>query len=120
VDRVPPALLVHGPAPESSAEVAARIALARERQRARNGDVPNGRVRGRELRSACGMDAASRARAVLLAEREELSGRGTERLMRVARTIADLEGSATVREPHLDEAARYRAPAEASSLAEAG
>jgi magnesium chelatase family protein len=77
-------------------------------------------VRGRELRIICGLDPAGTDRAVLLAEREQLSGRGTERLLRVARTIADLEGSDRVGVVHLDEAARFRAPAEAPSLAEAG
>ena len=60
------------------------------------------------------------ARAIVLAEREGLSGRGTERLLRVARTIADLEGADAVAEAHLDEAARFRPPSEAPSLAEAG
>lgn len=120
VDRVPPALLVAGPVPEGSAAVAARIAAARERQRARTGDVPNGRVRGRQLRAVCRLSPAATARAIQLAEREGLSGRGTERLLRVARTIADLEGADAVVEAHLDEAARFRAPAEVPSLAEAG
>jgi magnesium chelatase family protein len=121
VDRVPPALLVEGPVPEGSAVVAARIAAARERQRARAGDAPNGRIRGRALRVACRLSPAASARAIVLAEREGLSGRGTERLLRVARTIADLEGAEAVSEPHLDEAARFRAPAETTgSLAEAG
>jgi magnesium chelatase family protein len=120
VDRVPPALLVDGPAPESSAEVAVRIAAARERQRARTGDVPNGRIRGRQLRDVCALDADAMARVVLLAEREQLSGRGTERLMRVGRTIADLAGVDVVTTAHLDEAARFRAPADVASVAEAG
>jgi predicted ATPase with chaperone activity len=39
-----------------------------------------------------------------------MSGRGTERLLRVARTIADLAGAGVVGSDHLDEAARFRAP----------
>jgi magnesium chelatase family protein len=120
VDRVPPALLVDGPVPEGTAAVARRIAAARDLQRARSGDLPNGRIRGRELRAACGLRPAAAARAIVLAEREGLSGRGTERLLRVARTIADLEGADAVAEGHLDEAARFRPPAEVPSLAEAG
>jgi len=120
VGRVPPALLVAGPVPESSAVVATRIAAARERQRMRQGALSNGRMRGRLLRTACRLGAAEAARAIVLAEREGLSGRGTERLLRVARTIADLDASDRVLAAHLDEAARFRAPAETPSLAEAG
>jgi magnesium chelatase family protein len=46
-----------------------------------------------------------------LADLESLSGRGTERVLRVARTIADLAGSMVVEPDHLDEAARFRSPA---------
>ena len=116
VDRVPPAALVSGVEPEGSAEVASRIAVARDRQRSRNGDMANGRLRGRGLRAACGLDRDALARAIRLAELEGLSGRGTERLLRVARTIADLEGSDVVSMPHLDEAARFRAPVDRMAL----
>jgi predicted ATPase with chaperone activity len=50
-------------------------------------------------------------RAIELADLEGLSGRGTERLLRVARTIADLAGSPAVLGGHLEEAARFRSPA---------
>ena len=80
------------PCPESSAVVAARIAAARERQRMRAGCAAQ---RTAARARCCGPPAASAAgeaaRAIVLAEREGLSGRGTERLLRVARTIADLE-----------------------------
>lgn len=110
MDRVPPAALVGRVEPEGSAAVAARIAAARARQRLRSPGRPNGRIRGRALRSACGLDAFGERRAIELAELEGLTGRGTERLLRVARTIADLEGSAMVAAAHLDEAARFRTP----------
>ena len=54
-------------------------------------------------------DPAAEARIVALAELERASGRGTERLLRVARTIADLAGDAAVEPDHLDEAAWFRA-----------
>ena len=117
VDRVAPAVLVGGPVPESSEAVARRIAAARDRQRRRTGDVPNARVRGRRLRAVCGLGPREVARAILLAERERLSGRGTERLLSVARTIADLEGAPSVTVAHLDEAARFRVPAERADVA---
>lgn len=49
---------------------------------------------------------------IALAEGEAASGRGAERLLRVARTIADLAGADTVRATHLDEAAWFRSPSE--------
>lgn len=119
VDRVAPRLLVAGPAPEASAVVAARIAVARSRQRERSGEVPNGRLRGAALRAACGLGRPARDRAILLAEQEGLTGRGTERLLRVARTIADLAGAPRVEVSHLDEAARFRAPAGRPALGRA-
>jgi magnesium chelatase family protein len=111
---------VAGPLPEPSAAVAARIATARGRQHDRRAGRPNGRLHGRELREACGLGPAETARAVVLAEREGLSGRGTERLLRVARTIADLEGTEQVRTAHLDEAARFRAPVDSVLVAGSG
>ncbi len=109
--RVPAAVLVSGPVPEDSAAVAERVAAARDVQAARNARGLNTRLRGRSLRVACGLDRAGERRAIELAELEGLSGRGTERLLRVARTIADLGGAERVEPAHLDEAARYRPPA---------
>lgn len=116
MDRVPPAVLIAAPAPEASSAVAVRIGAARRRQQARTGDRPNARVSGRELRALCAMDPAVQRRAVRLAELEGLSGRGTERLLRVARTIADLEAEPGVTAAHLDEAARFRSPVDRMSL----
>ncbi len=119
VDRVAPAVLLGGPVPEASAVVARRIAEAREHRRSRAGDLANVRLQGRLLRSACAMDAVAEDRAVVLAEREGLSGRGMDRLLRVARTIADLAGDAAVGPVHLDEAARFRAPVDRMTLRQA-
>jgi magnesium chelatase family protein len=104
--RVAPAALIAGRDPEASAIVAARIAAARAVQ-ARRARL-NGRLSGRALRAACSLSASATARAVALADLESLSGRGTERVLRVARTIADLAGAAAVEPEHLDEAARFR------------
>ena len=120
VDRVPPATIVSGPAPEPSEAVASRIAAARARQAARNGRLPNARIAGRALRDACRLAPGSVTRAVLLAEREGLSGRGTDRLLRVARTIADLADDDAVGAVHLDEAARFRAPVDRMVVGRAG
>jgi magnesium chelatase family protein len=107
--RVAPSALVSGRDPEGSADVARRIAAARCVQVARSGGL-NGRLAGRGLRAACGLTPATASRAIAFADLEGLSGRGTERLLRVARTIADLDGGDAVAEHHLAEAARYRTP----------
>jgi magnesium chelatase family protein len=56
------------------------------------------------------MSPLAASRAIELADLEGLSGRGTERLIRVARTIADLAGASAVLGEHLEEAARFRSP----------
>jgi magnesium chelatase family protein len=107
--RVAPSALVSGRDPEGSAAVAERIAAARQIQIGRSAGL-NGRLAGRRLRAACRLTAATVSRAIAFADLEGLSGRGTERLLRVARTIADLDGADAVAERHLAEAARYRTP----------
>lgn len=120
VDRVAAEVLLGGPLPEGSATVARRIAAARTRRTARAGDVDNARLQGRALRLSCGLSARAAGRAIVLAEREGLSGRGMDRLLRVARTIADLAGDDAVTEVHLDEAARFRAPVDRMAMRQAG
>ena len=106
--RVAPMALVRGPDPEGSAVVAARVAAARRVATDRTSGSLNGRLTGRRLREACLLGPRAERRVVVLAELERASGRGTERLLRVARTIADLAGAAAVEPDHLDEAAWYR------------
>jgi magnesium chelatase family protein len=118
--RVPAASIVTGAPPEGSEAVAGRIRDARACQFARPQRRLNGRVSGRALRAACALDGAAEHRAIELAEIERLSGRGTERLLRVARTIADLAAAAAVGTDHLDEAARYRSPASRLDVRMAG
>jgi magnesium chelatase family protein len=77
--------------------VGRRIASGRDRAGARGAAGDNGRLAGRALRAACRLTSATERRVVQLAELERASGRGTERLLRVARTIADLAGAAVVR-----------------------
>jgi magnesium chelatase family protein len=112
--RVAPAAIVARAEPEASAPVAARIAAARVIAARRLSTADrwrvNGRLSGRALRAACALRPSAELHVVRLAELEEASGRGTERLLRVARTIADLAGDPVVIEAHLDEAAWFRAP----------
>ena len=106
--RVAPLALVRGLEPEGSAVVGGRIAAARAVAQHRSGGPLNGRLSGRTLREACQLDRGTERRIVHLADLERASGRGTERLLRVARTIADLAGRPAIEEAHLDEAAWFR------------
>ena len=106
---VAPAQLIGPATAESSAEVARRIAAARSIAADRTGTV-NGRLDGTRLRSACGSSRANEAVGRAIAGSAGLSARGYGRLLRVARTIADLDGVANVERHHLEEAARFRVP----------
>ena len=106
--RVAPMALLRGADPEGSALVGRRIAAARSVAMARRPGALNGRRTGRSLRDACRLSAAAERHVADLADLEHASGRGTERLLRVARTIADLAGAPAVTEAHLDEAAWFR------------
>jgi magnesium chelatase family protein len=108
--RVAALAIVGGPEPETSAAVAPRIAAAREIATRRPPGRLNARLTGPSLRAACRLGPGVQRRVVQLAELERASGRGTERILRVARTIADLGGEAEVREAHVEEAAWYRPP----------
>ena len=115
VPRVEPGAVIGVAEPEGSGVVAARIATVREMQKARNRGPLNGRLTGRALRASCGLSAASLATATELARLESYTARGTERLLRVARTIADIVGVTRVEPVHLIEAARFRDPAALTS-----
>jgi magnesium chelatase family protein len=68
----------------------------------------NARLRGAALRHHAGLDERGREVLVRAAERLGLSARAHERILRVARTIADLEGAERIAPAHLLEAIQYR------------
>ena len=110
VPRVAPQALLAREDGEASGLVAARVAAVRARQLEARGRLA-GRLSGRNLRAACLLDAAAERTAIRLADAAGLTARATERLLRVARTIADLDNAERVAVHHLEEAARYRVPA---------
>jgi magnesium chelatase family protein len=106
---VPQAQLVGPGSAESSEVVAARIAAARAMAVGR-GRVANARLEGARLRSACRLTQHDEALVASISAAAGLSARGVGRLLRVARTFADLDGARNVGHEHLEEAARYRVP----------
>jgi magnesium chelatase family protein len=108
--RVPPAALLLASEPEPSAGVAERIAAARSRSLARNGRRPNARLSGAAAVRACRLEPGGRRRLTELAASTGLSARGVHRILRVARSIADLDGQETVDEDTLLAAAAMRDP----------
>ena len=97
---------------DTSATVAARVNNARQRAETRLSGHPTARVNadleGALLDQFASPDEAGKALLSRVAERFGLSARGYHRVLRVARTIADLDGSDDVRQPHVAEAVSYR------------
>jgi magnesium chelatase family protein len=114
------------PAPaEGTPEAAARVARARELQaeraaRAGEGATPlNARADGDWLAAIADLDGPAHALLTRAAETGNLTARGWTRTLRLARTIADLEGSPAVRRVHIAEALIYRRVAPGATLGSA-
>ncbi len=100
--------LQHAPRGESSERVSARVADARARQMARNGNVINAQLAGDNLDSVCALDNAGKTLLATAADKMRLSARGYHRVLRVARSIADLAGHDMIQTAHLAEALAFR------------
>lgn len=107
VPALPPEAL-QGPADgESSATVRGRVCAAREQQLARQGQA-NARLGNREIERYCQPDPAGADLLRQAMQRLGLSARAYHRILKVARTIADLAGSDSIRAAHVAEAVQYR------------
>ena len=110
----PEMLAIGGPESEgpkaddtTSAKVREDVIAARERQLSRQGK-PNARLASREIDTHCAPDAAGAALLAQAMARLSFSARAYHRILKVARTIADLGGAASVAAPHVAEAVGYR------------
>lgn len=92
---------------ESSAVVRVRVTAARERAMARQ-QKPNARLGSREIDAHCARDDKGETLLKQAIARLGLSARAYHRILRVARTIADLEAAETVMSGHVAEAVQYR------------
>jgi magnesium chelatase family protein len=107
VPAVPPADLLAQPEGEPSAVVAARVAAARERALSRQGKA-NALLDAADLDACCPLDEPAQRFAQQAAQRLGWSGRSLHRVLKVARTVADLAGSERLTVAHLAEAMQYR------------
>src|SRR5579864_7150454 len=118
VPAVTAADLILPPPTEGSREIAERVALARERQVARYAAIglphirSNAAVAGTVLEDVARPDASGMTLLRDAADAMRLSARGYHRVLRVARTLADLDGADKVGRVHLAEALSYRALAD--------
>ncbi len=107
VPMLPVADLQAAPAGEASAAVRERVARCRQLQLARQGK-PNAGLAGAEIDAFCQPDAAGSKLLQSAIERLGLSARGYHRILKVARTIADMNAAPTVGAAHVAEAIQSR------------
>ena len=96
---------------ERSADIKKRVNAAREIQRRRfggDGTMCNAHIGSREMSEICALDAEGEALMHTAFDSMRLSARSYDRILRVARTIADLDGQETISPEHVAEAIQYR------------
>lgn len=102
-----------GSAAEGSAEIRARVLAARERQAVRFADAKeriycNAQMSTRQIRAYCGLAADAERLLERAMQQQGLTARAHDRILKVARTIADIEGETDLAVKHLAEAIQYR------------
>ena len=111
VDAVPVQEINDSSPAETSAQVAARVAAARKRQQERYREESifcNAQLNNAALRKYCRMTDEASALLNAAVEAMHMSMRGYNRILKVARTIADLAGEEVISTPHVAEAVQYR------------
>jgi magnesium chelatase family protein len=97
---------------ETSAEIRVRVVAARRRQQARFASNPkitcNARMGPKELKQYCGLDDATKELLKMAMAELNFSARAYDRILKVARTVADLAGAETISSEHISEAVQYR------------
>ena len=97
---------------ESSTAIRERVVAARavqsERFAGQEDRFCNGHMNSRDIRSLCGIDDGGRKLLEIAVTKLGLSARAYDRILRVGRTIADLDGCATIASHHIGEAIQYR------------
>jgi len=112
VSRLKPEEIVTASGGEPSAMVRERVVAARQRQAARFQDLAgvrcNAHMHSSHLRQWCGLDPACQSILEGAIRKLGLSARGSDRILKVSRTIADLQSSETILPTHIAEAIQYR------------
>jgi magnesium chelatase family protein len=97
---------------ETSAQIRERVIIARQRQHARFADKPkitcNARMGPKELKEYCALDDGTKELLKMAMTELNFSARAYDRIVKVARTIADLAGTETIASEHISEAIQYR------------
>jgi magnesium chelatase family protein len=111
VAAVPFKELSQGPRGTDTATMREQVVRARSRQSDRFGGATkqtNGQMTSRQVRQVCQLDAASRDLLESSVNEAGLSARAHDKILRVARTIADLDDAEDIRQEHVGEAVNYR------------
>ncbi len=111
VPAVPFAQLTEAPPGPTSADILTQVLTARARQHERfgqRGPVVNGRMTPRQVRRHCPLKPESASLLKAAMEELGLSARAHDKILRVARTMADLEGTESIQPHHVAEAVGYR------------
>ncbi len=111
IDPVPAEALVHARPGEASAAIRSRVEAARDRQQVRYKEQSfgcNAELIGDHIRAAAQATPQAMAKLQTTMDVHALSGRAWARILKVARTIADLQGADAVDTPHILEAVGYR------------